>query len=99
MVGGQLSQLGSVLPVPALIAAISVVASFVIEFMRTSATASILYPVAIKLSEGLGINPLKIVIPCATACAYAFLSPVGTTCNTLIFYHGNLSITDMARSN
>lgn len=95
VVGHNLSQLGAILPVPVLIGSISVVANFVIEFMRTSATASILFPVAIKLSEVMNLNPLKIVIPLATSCAYAFLSPVGTTTNTIIYFHGNLSIKDM----
>lgn len=98
MVGNQLAQLGTVLPIPALILSISVVANFVIEFMRSSATASILYPVAIKLAEVLALNPLKIVIPMGTACAYAFISPVGTTTNTIIYFHGNLSVKDMVIS-
>lgn len=95
MVGAQLSHLGNILPLQTLIAIIIIVANWVIEVMRTSATASIMIPVAIKLSENLHINPLKIILPLTASCSYAFISPVGTTSNTLIFYHAKLSIKDM----
>nr|XP_027194250.1 solute carrier family 13 member 5-like [Dermatophagoides pteronyssinus] len=95
LVGAQLSHLGNILPLQTLIAIIIIVANWVIEVMRTSATASIMIPVAIKLSENLHINPLKIILPLTASCSYAFISPVGTTSNTLIFYHAKLSIKDM----
>lgn len=95
MVGSQLSTMSNYMSTPTLIASLSVVANLLIEFMRTSATASVIIPVTIKLAENLSINPLKIIIPMATSCAYAFITPVGTTTNTLIYFHGNLSITEM----
>lgn len=78
-----------------LIVSLSILANLLIEFMRSSATASVIIPVTINLAESLNINPLKIIIPMVTSCAYAFITPVGTTTNTLIYYHGNLSITEM----
>lgn len=99
LVGMHLSRLGTILPVSALIGFISIIANMVIEVMRTSATASIMIPVAIKLSENLQINPLKIILPLTASCAYAFISPVGTTSNTLIFYHAKMSIKDMVSEN
>lgn len=95
MVGSQLSTMSNYMSTPTLIASLSVVANLLIEFMRTSATASVIIPVTIKLADNLSINPLKIIIPMATSCAYAFITPVGTTTNTLIYFHGNLSITEM----
>lgn len=95
----HLSRLGTILPVSTLIGFISIIANMVIEVMRTSATASIMIPVAIKLSENLQINPLKIILPLTASCAYAFISPVGTTSNTLIFYHAKMSIKDMVSEN
>lgn len=95
VVSSELAQLSSHMSTGGLIASLSVVANVLIEFMRTSATASVIIPVTIQLSDNLGINPLKIIIPMATSCAYAFITPVGTTANTLIYYHGKLTITEM----
>lgn len=95
MVGNNLSYLSTILPIELTIVLICLMANVTIEFMRTSATASILFPIGIKLSETLKMNPLKLIIPLTASCAYAFISPVGTTSNTLIFYHGKLSIKEM----
>lgn len=94
LMGQQLSQL-NFLSTSCLIIILCIVSSLIIEFMRTSATATIVIPVAIKLAEDLSINPLMIVIPMTISCAYAFVLPVGTTANALVYDHANLKITDM----
>lgn len=95
LVGTQLSMTSNYMSTSSLIVSLSILANLLIEFMRSSATASVIIPVTINLAESLNINPLKIIIPMVTSCAYAFITPVGTTTNTLIYYHGNLSITEM----
>lgn len=95
MIGSGLSTMSTVLSVTGLIGSFSVITGALIEFMRTSSTASIVIPVTIDLAAKLGINPLKLVIPMATTCAYAFVTPVGTTANTLVYFHGKHSISEM----
>ncbi|XP_054166011.1 Na(+)/citrate cotransporter-like, partial [Oppia nitens] len=94
LVGQQLTLVAS-LPTSAVTALLAIIASFLIEVMRTSATATILIPVAAQLSEDLGINPLILIITLAMSCAYAYLLPVGTTANTIVYYHAKLNISDM----
>ncbi|CAG2114450.1 unnamed protein product [Medioppia subpectinata] len=94
LIGQQLALVGS-LPTGALIVLLSVTSTLLIEVMRTSATATILIPVAAQLGEDLGINPLILIITITTSCAYAYILPVGTTANAIVYYHANLNISDM----
>ncbi len=71
--------------------------SICVEFMRVSATATIVLPVAVQLASDLGLNPLMLVIPITMACAYAFVLPVGTTANALVYDHAKLKISDLVR--
>lgn len=95
VIGDRIGQLDQYMSSFFLILSLCVITNVLIEFMRTSATASILMPVTIRLSEKLNWNALKLMIPANIACAYAFISPIGTTANTITYYHANLSITDM----
>jgi len=92
---GQQLALLHFLPVGSLIIFLSIVTTLLIEVMRTSATATILLPVAANLAEDLNMNPLILVITVTISCAYAFLLPVGTTANAIVYYHANLKISDM----
>jgi sodium-dependent dicarboxylate transporter 2/3/5 len=63
--------------------------------MRSSAIATILTPVAAMLAEDLRINPLLLVITVTLSCGYAFVLPIGTSANSLVYYHADLKISDM----
>jgi sodium-dependent dicarboxylate transporter 2/3/5 len=47
------------------------------------------------LAEDLRINPLLLVITVILSCGYAFILPIGTSANSLVYYHANLKISDM----
>lgn len=71
---------------------------FLTEIMSNTATATLLIPIAITLSNVIGVPPLSIVIPITMATSFAFMLPVATPPNAIVFGHGYLKITDMVKA-
>ena len=43
------------------------------------------------------INPLRFLVPITLSCSYAFVLPVGTPANALVFDHAKLRSSDLVR--
>lgn len=54
-------------------------------------------PVVAALAVALDIHPLALMIPCAMAASCAFMMPVSTPPNAIIFATEKLRITEMIR--
>ena len=57
--------------------------------------ASIFIPIADRLARANDINPVYFVLPLTVCVSYAFLFPVATAPNAIIFSCGYIKITDM----
>lgn len=73
----------------------SVSTAFLTEFASNSAVASVLLPIATDMALHLGVNPFLLLIPLTLSCSYAFILPVGTPANALVFDHAKLATRDM----
>jgi sodium-dependent dicarboxylate transporter 2/3/5 len=71
--------------------------TFVSEFASNMATIQLSLPVLSAIALSTGINPLLLMIPGTFAASYAFMMPVGTAPNTIIFGSEKLKTTDMMR--
>lgn len=71
---------------------------FLTEFMSNTATATLLIPVMISASTAFDISPLLLVIPVTMATSFAFMLPVATPPNAIVFGYNILTINDMVRS-
>lgn len=69
--------------------------AFLTEFTSNVSTSQILLPVVAALSESVHINPLFLMIPVTIASSLAFMLPVATPPNAIIFGSGELKIKDM----
>ncbi|MDX1573369.1 MAG: SLC13 family permease [Methylophaga sp.] len=67
------------------------------EMVSNNASAVILVPIAISLSEKLALEPLALVLAVMFAASTSFLSPIGYQTNTMIYGTGALKFTDFAR--
>lgn len=65
------------------------------EVTSNSATTTLFVPVAGDLAIQLGVNPLYFMIPCTIAASLAFLLPVATPPNAIVFASGYLTVKDM----
>lgn len=96
-IGGSLSGL-SAWPTLALIFAVTVLILFLTELTSNTATAAAFLPVVSALAVGLGENPLLLAIPAALAASCAFMLPVATPPNAIVFGSSFITIPQMARA-
>ncbi|KAI0241025.1 Solute carrier family 13 member 5 [Lamellibrachia satsuma] len=68
------------------------------EFTSNVATSSLLLPILADLSEKVGMNPLYLMLPGVIAASFAFMLPVATPPNAIVFANGYLKVTDMAKA-
>ncbi|KAK2174476.1 hypothetical protein NP493_799g03000 [Ridgeia piscesae] len=68
------------------------------EFTSNVATSSLLLPILAKLSERMGKNPLYLMFPGVIAASFAFMLPVATPPNAIVFANGYLRVVDMAKA-
>ncbi len=81
-----------------LIALISLVITFLTELTSNTATAEMLLPILAGLALSVRINPLLLMVPGTLACSLAFMLPVATPPNAIIFGTNRLRIGHMART-
>ncbi|MDH5717570.1 MAG: SLC13 family permease [Spirochaetia bacterium] len=72
--------------------------TFLTELTSNTATSEILLPIIAALSVAVKINPLFFMVPAAISCSLAFMLPVATPPNAVIFGSGRVSILDMAKT-
>lgn len=73
----------------------TIVMTFLTEFTSNVSTAQILLPVVSSISDTLMISPLYLMVPVTIASSLAFMMPVATPPNAIVFGTGMLKIKDM----
>nr|KAG5696095.1 hypothetical protein BaRGS_020496 [Batillaria attramentaria] len=74
---------------------ICVAVAMATEITSNTATATLLMPIMAELSLRLNVNPLYFMSSAALATSFAFMMPVATPPNAIVFSHGHLKISDM----
>ena len=93
----QLEVLHGIPPI-GLILAVSLVVIFLTGVTSNTATATIVLPIVGALALAMGMPASMLMIPAAITASYAFMLPVGTPPNAIVFAGGHLSIMQMART-
>ncbi len=95
--GEQLSTLSSVSPK---ILTMGIVASMSIltELTSNTATTEMILPILAGLSMSIKLNPLLLMVPATLAASLAFMLPVATPPNAIVFGTGHLRIVDMVKT-
>jgi len=96
-VGTRITFLSSLPPV-AMIAVVCVVMTFMTEVTSNTATTTVLMPVLATAAQSMGIDPLLLMMPAAMSASCAFMLPVATPGNAIVFGSGFLSLKQMART-
>ncbi|MEO9662638.1 MAG: DASS family sodium-coupled anion symporter [Maribacter dokdonensis] len=86
------------LPLILLLLLIITSVNFLTEVTSNLATTAMMLPVMGPLALTLGVNPYILLIACTTAASCAFMLPVATPPNAIVFGSGYLRIPDMIRS-
>lgn len=70
---------------------------FLTETISNTATAALLVPLAISASQGVALDPLIPSLGVAVACSFAFMMPVATPPNAIMYGSGKVRIMQMAK--
>ena len=71
---------------------------FLSELMSNVATLTAFLPIIVAVAIGFGENPLLLALPAAFAASCAFMLPIATPPNAIVFGSGLLSIPQMAKT-
>ena len=77
---------------------IAITSTFVTEVASNTACANILVPILSKMSISLCSNPLYLMMTCAVCVSYAFMLPVATAPNAIVYSASSLKTSDMMRA-
>jgi sodium-dependent dicarboxylate transporter 2/3/5 len=95
--GESLAPLNAVGTVALIVAAVALVI-FLTELTSNLATAATLLPVMGAIALQAGMPPLLLTVPITIAASCAFMLPVATPPNAIVFATGRISIPQMARA-
>lgn len=96
-IGSQLTGLQGV-NVLIIVLVVAALVLFLTEITSNTATASMMFPIMASLSVALGIHPYALMVTAAIAASCAFMLPVATPPNAVVFGSGYLRIPDMAKA-
>jgi sodium-dependent dicarboxylate transporter 2/3/5 len=86
------------LPSLALVVVVTALVIFLTELTSNTATTATLVPILAALAPGLGLSPFALIVPAAIAASCAFMLPVATPPNAVVFASGHVTIPQMARA-
>ena len=86
------------LPLWVMILLVSTASVFISQLASNTACTATLLPIFAAIADGLGINPLLLVIPTTLAASLAFMMPVSTPPNAIVFASGEVTIAQMCKT-
>ncbi|MEQ9399615.1 MAG: DASS family sodium-coupled anion symporter [Longimicrobiales bacterium] len=96
-IGGAVAALDAV-PVWVIVAAVATLVIFLTELTSNVATTSMAMPVMAGAAAGLAMEPLLLMSTAALAASMAFMLPVATPPNAIVFSSGYITIPQMSRA-
>jgi len=93
-VGEQLAVLDS-MPQGLFVLVICIMTGAVTEVTSNVATANILLPVLAELARSTNTNPLYFMVPATVTCSFAFMLPVATPPNAIVFSASGMRTSEM----
>ena len=96
-IGQQVAALQGAPPVVIVLVVVTIVI-FLTELTSNTPTAAAILPVLLGVAEGLQLPPLMLLIPATLAASCAFMLPVGTPPNAIVFGTGYVTIGQMCKA-
>jgi len=97
LLGAQVSSFAGLPPLLVVLVVVALMI-FLTELTSNTATTATLVPILASLAPGLGLHPFLLIVPAAIAASCAFMLPVATPPNAIIFGSGLVSIPQMCRA-
>lgn len=84
-------------PVWMMVAAVCLLLTFMTEFTSNVATVSAILPILASVAVSVKVDPLLLLVPAAISASCAFMLPIGTPPNAIVFGSGRVDMGQMAR--
>lgn len=97
IVGNYFSEQKDIHPA-ILIFSLTAIAMGLTELMSNVALVTIFVPVVFGIADGFHINPIWLAMPVTFASSCAFMMPISTPPNAVLFATGHIRMTDMMRT-
>ncbi|KAM8976008.1 Na(+)/citrate cotransporter [Pelodytes ibericus] len=95
--GQQMTPLHTI-PPWAIAVVLSLMVAVFTECASNVATATLFLPILASMARSIEVNPLYIMIPCTLSTSFAFMLPVATPPNAIVFSYGHLRVSDMVKT-
>lgn len=93
-IGGRVTALGG-LPATAVVVLVTATIILLTELTSNTATTSAFLPILGGVAVGLAVEPLALLVPATLAASCAFMMPVATPPNAIVFGSGRVTIRQM----
>ncbi|GEL06631.1 SLC13 family permease [Salisediminibacterium halotolerans] len=81
-----------------IVLAVAVLVLFLTEITSNTASATMLMPIMASLAYAIDVHPFAMMVPAAVAASCAFMLPVATPPNAVVFGSGYLKMMDMVKA-
>ena len=95
--GTVLQEPLSTMPMWLVIAVVCLLMTFLTEFTSNVATVSTLLPTLCAICVALKVDPRLLIVPASLATSCAFMLPIATPPNAIVFGSGRIQVGDMVR--
>ncbi|MBI9091078.1 MAG: SLC13/DASS family transporter [Desulfobacterium sp.] len=96
-IGGKLQILEGTSPV-VMITSICTTLTFLTELTSNTATTQMILPILSSMAVAMKINPLMLLIPATLSASCAFMMPIATPPNAIVFSSGRIRMFDMVKA-
>ncbi|GAB5580742.1 solute carrier family 13 member 2 isoform X2 [Prionailurus iriomotensis] len=93
--GDKLTPLQNV-PPPAIAFILCLLIATFTECTSNVATTTLFLPILASMAQAICLHPLYVMLPCTLSASLAFMLPVATPPNAIVFSFGGLKVSDMA---
>ena len=95
-VGSVFKSVAEGQPTWVLVTAVCTLLTFLTEFTSNVATVNTVLPIIAAASVALGVDPRLLMIPATVSASCAFMLPIGTPPNAIVFGTGRIKMSQMA---
>jgi sodium-dependent dicarboxylate transporter 2/3/5 len=97
IIGGLFTGLDSFPPL-LLVGALCISITFLTELTSNTATTQTILPILAAIAVSIGVHPLILMVPATMSASYAFMLPVATPPNAIVFGSRRIRIAEMIRA-
>ncbi|NWZ20932.1 S13A2 protein, partial [Asarcornis scutulata] len=95
--GTKLTPLQEI-PHPAIALLLCLLIATFTECTSNVATTTLFLPILATMAQNICLHPLYVMLPCTLSASLAFMLPVATPPNAIVFSYGHLKVIDMAKA-